>query len=230
MRRRPTAIYRVLDEDELLRSSWPEDDPGESGDDVWADEGRSAAPAPAAGAERDRVGGGRLGARQRIMCACAGALVLAVLVARAASVLLTSSAGSRAARQPGVADLPTSVDSRPAIAARPAGGAAGEGPGRGSVIGPAPGLPAAATPGRPIRSASAGRRSGTPVGLAAGPRHRSAGGRHSVAGAAVPAGRPGARPGLGGRAPGGGRSSRPVPAPAVRAGAPALDQEFGFER
>lgn len=87
MRGRPTAVYRVLDEDDLLHgSAFLDDGPGEDED---ATQGRSDP-------RRDRADRDirLLGGRRRALVACAATLVAAALVARLVTVLLAGSGGS----------------------------------------------------------------------------------------------------------------------------------------
>ncbi len=109
MRRRPTAVYRVLDEDDLLYGS----DYLDAGQDPAEHDGRvdPAAVDPVDRGDPDdqvdpsdaglgRPSGDGPPGRRHMLIACAGALILAVLVARLASILLAGTGTPRSGRWP----------------------------------------------------------------------------------------------------------------------------------
>ena len=224
-------MYRVLDEEELLRGTVFIDDPvteadGRAGTD---DDAGTTVGAPPAGVAAPRATVGLPGGgRRRVLYACAGALVLAVLVARVASLLLAGPGASRGGRQPGRSGrAPSSarVDRR----VRPRAGTAGGGAaGARLVVGSPAG--ALATGSRASRELGIGR-GGVPAG------HGRAVGELRTAGGPARAARP-SRPSVS-------RSGRPA-APAAsqsaasggdvakarryRPSAAGVAEEFGFER
>ncbi len=98
MRRRPTAVYRVLDEDDLLFGS----DYLDAGREPVADDDRAdpVSADPGDSGLGRRASGDGPPARRQVLLACAGALVVAVLVARLASILLAGTGAPRAGRSP----------------------------------------------------------------------------------------------------------------------------------
>jgi hypothetical protein len=297
MRRRPTAVYRVLDEDDLLfgsdyldagadraeddgRADPAAADPGDPGDSGNpANPGYPGDPAdlgdPGDPADLGDLGDpgdpGDLGdpgdpgdgrwpgdgppGRRQVLIACAGALVLAVLVARLASVLLAGAGAPRGGRSPsGRRSGSPPVAARGLVAVPSPNGAAPPVDRLAVVPGVTP------TTFRPVGSAppraSDRRARSAPTGLAFGPaRPREQGGPtplktqdRSGRTAPPPAVRvvPSPAPDRQAPSPAQGRPVRPAPFPApgrpVRpapppaqdralAGAPfAPEQEFGFER
>jgi hypothetical protein len=272
MRRRPTAVYRVLDEEDLLSGAdyidattpWPADEDLDPVDEEVpaaarrrAGEGASVRrPGPGEDGSARRPGRGhrrstrahrsaeaaRPVLRGRTLCGCAGALVLAVILTRVASVLLAGGGGTgRAGRPPG--------GHRPGLAG-PAVVPAGVGRGASSPGGRStttrvrtsaiPGREIHSRPSTPVRDAGGGRRR-----LARADGFAAASGRaRSSAPLAVGA------PGLGAPGPdrpvSGSAGRRPVGGPSVAGGAPGVTnevgaagrsgpvsspgQEFGFER
>jgi hypothetical protein len=253
MRRRPTAVYRVLDEEDLLSGAdfidptapWPVDEDLDPVDRDAPDVGRRWA----GGGERRRCRGPRTGLstgggrsadaarpalRGRTLGGCAGALLLAVILTRAASVLLAGAGGAtRGGRHP---SGPRPAVARPAVVATgvtgqnsmiPGAPTAGGGLRRSAAPGIARRNPrSAGIPGRGVGRPPGARRSGTP----GAPRPARADGVVSGSGRARgsnPA--PDGEPRL--HTP---RSDRPDTGPAgvSPVGGPASSpgQEFGFER
>jgi hypothetical protein len=119
MRKRPTAVYRIIDEEDLLSGADYLDTPADRSAvavEVYAHE--ADAPEPADHADRGAaagldglepgdhadfagVAGQRPRPQRRVLFACAGALVVAVLVARLASLLLAGVGSVRAGRPAG---------------------------------------------------------------------------------------------------------------------------------
>jgi hypothetical protein len=273
MRRRPTAVYRVLDEEDLLSGAdyidattpWPADEDLDPVDEEVPAAARRLGPGEGGSVRRPGPGedgsvrrpgrghrrstGPRRSAdtarplpRGRTLCGCAGALVLAVILTRVASVLLAGGGGTaRGGRPPG--------GHRPALAG-PAVVPAGVGRGASSPGGRSTTtrVRTSAIPGRDIP-----RRPTTPVRDAGGGRRRPS--RADGFGAAAGRARSSARLAVGAprlRAPGpdrpvgGSAGRRPVGGPSVAGGAPGVTnevgaagrsgpvsspgQEFGFER
>ncbi|MGI8802482.1 MAG: hypothetical protein ACR2KV_09965 [Solirubrobacteraceae bacterium] len=215
-RRRPTAVYRVLDEEDLLSGT-------DYLDSAGFDCHLAGSPGEPRGAEIDPWAAqpeaqpvarhGRAAPRRQVLIACAGALVVAVLVARLASFLLAGAGASRgghlprghAAGAPRAAIVPNQIGFvlPAAIVARPTGAVPPAGRG-GRASRPMGGQSVASRDRATARIESPAVKTGRPA-------VRS---RHSttiLAGQASPARSPGA-------------AARPHP-PAV-----AGPQEFGFER